>query len=77
MSLQDIAVVTGGAGLIGSHIVDDLLQKGYHVRVIDNLHPQTHKHGKPSWISKEVEFISLFKNHHYFWSYASRKLKYK
>ena len=57
MSLPDIAVVTGGAGLIGSHIVDDLLQKGYHVRVIDNLHPQTHKHGKPNWISKEVEFF--------------------
>jgi dTDP-L-rhamnose 4-epimerase len=57
MSVQDIAVVTGGAGLIGSHIVDDLLQKGYHVRVIDNLHPQTHKHGKPNWIPNEVEFF--------------------
>jgi dTDP-L-rhamnose 4-epimerase len=43
------ALVTGGAGLIGSHIVDRLLAEGCGVRVLDSLEPQTHPGGRPSW----------------------------
>ena len=55
------ALVTGGAGLIGSHIVDLLQAKGWSVRILDNLEPQTHRDGKPSWlqaaIRKGAEFV--------------------
>lgn len=35
-------LVTGGAGFIGSHIVDGLIEKGHGVRVLDSLDPQVH-----------------------------------
>jgi dTDP-L-rhamnose 4-epimerase len=50
------ALVTGGAGLIGSHVADLLLSKGWSVRILDNLEPQTHRRGKPAWIPEKAEF---------------------
>ena len=51
------ALVTGGAGLIGSHVTDLLVREGWKVRVLDNLEPNTHRRGKPSWINPKAEFI--------------------
>jgi dTDP-L-rhamnose 4-epimerase len=52
------ALVTGGAGLIGSHVTDLLVREGWKVRVLDNLEPNTHRHGKPAWINPAAEFIA-------------------
>ena len=51
------ALVTGGAGLIGSHVADLLVREGWEVRVLDNLEAQTHRRGRPSWINDRAEFI--------------------
>ncbi len=51
------ALVTGGAGLIGSHVTDLLVREGWKVRVLDNLEPNTHRRGKPSWINPSAEFV--------------------
>ena len=50
-------LVTGGAGLIGSHTVDQLLARNYDVRVYDSLEKPTHSRGRPPWIPDAVEFI--------------------
>ena len=55
-SHQKRALVTGGAGLIGSHLVDLLLMDGWTVRILDNLEPQTHRNGKPEWVNPAADF---------------------
>src|SRR6201982_1926693 len=54
-SQKERALVTGGAGLIGSHVVDLLQAEGWGVRILDNLEPQTHRDGKPPWLESAVQ----------------------
>jgi dTDP-L-rhamnose 4-epimerase len=51
------ALVTGGAGLIGSHVTDLLIEEGWRVRVLDNIEPNTHKRGMPAWINSRADFM--------------------
>ena len=54
---QKRALVTGGAGLIGSHVADLLQCEGWSIRILDNLEPQTHRQGRPAWIRNDIDFI--------------------
>src|SRR5256714_9012502 len=52
-------LITGGAGFIGSHTSDLLLEAGYQVRLIDNLTPQVHGPSRqsPVYLNPEAELI--------------------
>lgn len=55
--MSSTVLITGGAGFIGSHTADRLLELGHRVRVIDNLLKPVHMHGRPAYLSPDIEFI--------------------
>lgn len=52
-------LITGGAGFIGSHLVDELLFKKHEIVVFDNLEPQVYGNisNPPDYLAKSIKFI--------------------
>lgn len=50
-------LITGGAGFIGSHLADELLEQGHRVRVLDNFSEQVHGGQQPDYMDERVEVL--------------------
>lgn len=53
--MSEKVLITGGAGFVGSHLADELLEAGYDVRIFDNLEDQVHRGRRPDYLSEEAE----------------------
>ena len=50
-------LITGGAGFIGSFLVDKLVEEGHDVTILDNLEPQVHQGNVPAYLNKSAKFV--------------------
>jgi len=57
MAVRENVLVTGGAGFIGSFVVDELVKNGHRVRILDNLEQQVHRGRPPVYLNRHAELL--------------------
>ena len=55
--MKKSVLVTGGAGFVGSHLVDCLLARGHRVRILDSFTEQVHASRQPEYLASEAELV--------------------
>jgi dTDP-L-rhamnose 4-epimerase len=57
--MKKSVLITGGAGFIGSHLTDELIEHGYKVRILDNLSEQIHGINclRPVYLHQSAELV--------------------
>lgn len=69
-------LVTGGLGFIGSHTVDELIKRGYEVKVLDNLEYQVHGGIIPKYKNEDALYIHGDIRHRKSWISALQDVDY-
>src|SRR5207302_3822716 len=57
LTMSKRILVTGGAGFIGSFLVDELVRRGHAVTVFDNLEPQVHQGQRPDYLNPGARYV--------------------
>lgn len=57
MSIRTV-LITGGAGFIGTHVADQLIEHGYEVIIFDRLLEQVHSSSSPAYLPKSAKLIT-------------------
>ena len=69
-------LVTGGSGFIGGHTVDELINQGYEVVVMDNYEKQVHRGTIPDYENKKAKYVRGDVRYSKHWSKALTGCEY-